>query len=185
MRLELPKLPPQRFCLIRHGETTANRDGIIAGHLDVPLTEQGRSQARALSRHPWPEQIALFCSPLDRAMETARLGFPGHQATCLPGLRERHWGQFEGQPLDQLPPRGSTPPLGEPWQAMILRVHAALCQCIDAAGPALPVLVCHSGVIRATRLLTGQSDVGSRPPNSIPIHYRPQGQTHEEQLHEL
>lgn len=183
--LDLPKLPASRFCLIRHGETTANRDGIIAGDLNVALTELGRSQARALSRHPWPDQLALFCSPLDRAVETARLGFPGQHAIDRPGLRERHWGQFEGQPLAQLPPRDSTPPGGEAWRAMILRVHAALTDCIRAAGPALPVLVCHSGVIRATRLLTGQPDVGSRPPNSRPIYYCPEGQIHKEQLHEL
>jgi len=42
-------LPPQRFCLIRHGETTANADAIIAGVTDVPLTRLGRDQARALS----------------------------------------------------------------------------------------------------------------------------------------
>lgn len=34
-----------RLTLVRHGETTANRDGITQGQLDTDLTELGRSQA--------------------------------------------------------------------------------------------------------------------------------------------
>ncbi|MBR5540059.1 MAG: phosphoglycerate mutase family protein, partial [Clostridia bacterium] len=33
------------FLLIRHGESLANVNGRFAGHLDVPLSETGHTQA--------------------------------------------------------------------------------------------------------------------------------------------
>lgn len=185
----LPPLPTRAFCLIRHGETTANRAGLIAGRLDVALTEAGREQARALADRVWPKPLALFTSPMARARETAALGFSHCPATVRNGLRERDWGIFEGRPLAELPRREDTPDNGEGWAEMILRVHTALTDCIRQAGPALPVIVCHSGVIRATRLLTGQPDVGQRAPNARAIHYRPlpggTPLTHKEEIDEL
>lgn len=185
----LQHLPARPFVLIRHGETTANRDQIIAGRLEVELTEKGRAQARALRALAWDEPLAVFTSPMARARETAALAFPAHPATQHPGLKERDWGIFEGRPLPDLPPRDTTPEDGEGWRRMILRVHAALTTCLIEAVPNLPVVICHSGVIRATRLLTGQSTAGTRAPNAHPIHFRPVsgliGCTHEEIFHEL
>ena len=177
---DLPPLPPRTICLIRHGETTANRDSIIAGRLDVALTDHGRSQARSLATLTWEEPITVFCSPMARAKETARLGFPDLVATPHAGLRERDWGTFEGRPLTQLPPREETPDGGDGWRDMILRVHAAIRDCCASAGPTLPVLVCHSGVIRATRLLACLGSVGERPPNAHPVLFRHHAGRHEE-----
>jgi len=186
---DLPRLPARPFVLIRHGETTANRDQIIAGRLEVELTEAGRDQARALAQLVWPQPLALFTSPMRRARETAALAFPAQPATSHPGLKERDWGIYEGRPLPDLPPRNATPEGGEGWQEMIQRVHAALTACLIEARSNLPVVICHSGVIRVTRLLTGQPSVGSRAPNARPLHYRPAhgptGNTFEETLNEL
>lgn len=178
----LPQLPYRDFCLIRHGETTANRDGKIAGRTDVALTETGRQQARALAQFPWPEQKRVFTSALSRAIETASLAFPQETLTQLPELNERDWGIFENRPLEELPPRDSPPPQGESWADMIHRVQRALWQCDAAAGAALPILVCHSGVIRATRLLCGHHDLanGTRPPNATPLFFHWTGSQHEE-----
>ena len=68
-------LPPSDFCLIRHGETTANAQSIIAGVTDVALTARGRDQARALARRRWPQPVTLFASPAARARETCKLAF--------------------------------------------------------------------------------------------------------------
>ena len=178
--LSWPKLPPQSICLIRHGETTANRDSIIAGRLDVALSDRGRAQARALQAHHWPADIALFSSPLQRAQETCRLGFPDLEFHCHAGLRERDWGSFEGQPLAELPPREGRPEGGEDWSEMITRVALAITTCCAQAKGRLPVLVCHSGVIRSTRLLMGQQNSGARPPNAHPISFVWLGDTHKE-----
>lgn len=180
-----PKLPPQSICLIRHGQTTANRDSIIAGRLDVSLTDLGRQQARALRGHPWPGAIALFSSPLERAQQTCQLGFPDQEFHCHPGLRERDWGQFEGAPLAELPPRAGRPEGGEDWSEMIIRVAEAITACCAQAQDRLPVLVCHSGVIRATRLLAGQHNTGARAPNAHPISFVWVNDRHKEVAHAL
>jgi broad specificity phosphatase PhoE len=36
-----------RLVLLRHGESVANADDVFAGWLHVPLTERGRTEARA------------------------------------------------------------------------------------------------------------------------------------------
>ncbi|WP_284246686.1 histidine phosphatase family protein, partial [Methylobacterium haplocladii] len=43
-------LGPRSLILVRHGESTANAAGAFTGRLDVPLTERGREQARAVGR---------------------------------------------------------------------------------------------------------------------------------------
>lgn len=56
------------LCLIRHGETEANRDGIRQGHCDYPLTENGVQDAEktgnALSHVNWTK---IYASDLNRA----------------------------------------------------------------------------------------------------------------------
>lgn len=178
-------LPPRAFVLIRHGQTDANRDGIIAGRREAMLTETGRAAALALAGWRWPDGLALFASPQARARETAALAFPGRAVTLIAGLRERDWGALEGRPIAELTPREATPPGGEGWYAMRDRVARALTEAIDAAGPALPVLVAHSGVIRAARALTGGAHDGPSAPNTLPLLFAPRdGGWHETTLNE-
>lgn len=168
-------LPPQDFCLIRHGETTANADAIIAGVTDVPLTQLGREQARALSGKAWPAPIALYASPMSRAQDTARLAFPDQPFDLHGGMRERDWGVFEGRPLSEQPAREDTPDQGESWPDMLRRVQATIMEICAASNGKLPVLVCHSGLIRAARVLWTTGDVGQRPPNATPIIFQRTG----------
>ena len=67
----------QIIYLIRHGETTWNREGRVQGHLDSPLTERGIAQAKAAGRTLRPllngENFLLLTSPLGRARQTAAL----------------------------------------------------------------------------------------------------------------
>lgn len=161
--------PSRSFCLIRHGETTANAHKIIAGVTDVPLTQTGRDQARALAGRIWAQPIAIYASPMSRAQHTARLAFPGRAFELQDGLRERDWGVFEGQPLTAQPVREDTPDRGESWHDMLMRVRTTIIDICAASEAALPVLVCHSGIIRAARVLWTTGDVGRRPPNAIPL----------------
>ncbi|WP_323781747.1 histidine phosphatase family protein [Thalassovita sp.] len=165
--------PTRPFILIRHGQTDANRDGVIAGRIEARLTETGRATARALAEWPWPDPIALFASPQQRARQTAELAFPDREPILLEDLRERDWGRFEGRPVSDAPPREETPEGGESWPDMIVRVRAALCIAQDRAHGALPVLVAHSGVVRAARQITGASPHGPSPANSTPYLFAP------------
>src|ERR1700722_14894205 len=82
--------------LIRHGETEWSRSGKHTGRTDVPLTETGRAEARALapalaSRH----LVACLCRPPRRAVVTAELaGLSGAQPD--PDLWEWDYGGYEG-----------------------------------------------------------------------------------------
>ena len=89
--------------LVRHGQSTANRDGILQGRSDAPLSDLGRRQAaqlgtwlheRGLSWH------AVYCSPLRRARDTASLIV---EKTAAPAaiedadLEEIHVGEMQGK----------------------------------------------------------------------------------------
>ncbi len=62
--------------LLRHGETVANRESLIQGQMDYPLSETGILQARALARE-WRRRSLQFdlvlSSPLQRARRTAEI----------------------------------------------------------------------------------------------------------------
>jgi broad specificity phosphatase PhoE len=62
--------------LVRHGQSAANRDGILQGQVDSPLSELGRRQARQLGAWLAQREMvwdAVYCSPLSRARDTAAL----------------------------------------------------------------------------------------------------------------
>ena len=57
---------------VRHGETSWNRQGLIQGVSDVPLSGVGREQAGTLARELAVRPIgAIYASDLRRAIETA------------------------------------------------------------------------------------------------------------------
>ena len=65
-----------RLILLRHGESTANADGLFTGVLDVDLTDLGRAQsvlAGRLIREAGLDVSSVVCSPLSRARQTAAI----------------------------------------------------------------------------------------------------------------
>jgi probable phosphoglycerate mutase len=88
-----------RIIAIRHGETAWNVDTRIQGQLDIPLNDVGRWQAKRLAQAVTDEGIvAIYASDLLRAYETARAvaDNTGCDVVTDTGLRERHFGEFEG-----------------------------------------------------------------------------------------
>jgi probable phosphoglycerate mutase len=149
--------------LARHGETEWNRAGRWQGKTDIPLSEIGRAQARALATGLRGRGIvAVHASDLSRAMETAdiiarALGVEGFSVDAR--LRERGFGCFEGlsraECAEQHPEawarymadRRSTPPGGEPQAEVAERVVAAMTDIARAAGEAT-LVISHGGTIR-------------------------------------
>ncbi len=170
-KFDFPKLP---FVFIRHGETDANRAGIIAGSNEPPLNETGREQAVAIAPlMAMAKWRAVYVSPQDRARTTANLVLPGYDARVLDGLRERHWGDLEGRPIGELCPRFDAPPNGEGFDAMCQRVSFAMQQALAEVSDNLTVIVAHSGVARCILYMTGFEADGPRVPNATPILFRP------------
>jgi 2,3-bisphosphoglycerate-dependent phosphoglycerate mutase len=105
-----PNLERKRFVsrvlvVLRHGESAANAAGRFTGWNDVPLTEAGRSQARSAAQMIHSAGLSpdvVFSSPLDRAVETARIVLAelGNPATALLiawQLQERAYGELTGR----------------------------------------------------------------------------------------
>src|SRR5438067_12870457 len=90
--LPLPaKPPPARLLLVRHGQSTWNREHRIQGQLDPPLSEQGRRQAELLAGRLRGRRFAgLYASDLKRAFKTAEVigGVIGASPEPTAGLRE-------------------------------------------------------------------------------------------------
>ena len=86
--------------LIRHGKIDL-KDGErrYIGQIDIPLTEEGREQAKALALKLRQLKIeAIFCSDLSRSLDTAREIAKEQELVPLArkDLREISLGKWEG-----------------------------------------------------------------------------------------
>ncbi len=82
-----------------HGTTTDNEKKLATGWLPGELSETGKQQARELGKQV-ADQIfdALFCSDLERAIASAKLGFGDtYQAIQDERLRECNYGDLNGE----------------------------------------------------------------------------------------
>ncbi|WRZ94679.1 histidine phosphatase family protein [Streptomyces sp. NBC_01007] len=88
--------------LIRHGQTEWSLSGRHAGRTDIPLTDAGEAAAKSLApRLARRHLVAVFSSPLSRAVRTAELaGLTGVRAD--PDLVEWDYGGYEGLTAAQI-----------------------------------------------------------------------------------
>lgn len=152
-----------RLTLIRHGETAWNQDRRIQGHTDVPLNPQGLAQAQCMAQALADSDIdAIYSSDLARAWQTAQAL---HQRSHKPlqahaGLRERHFGRWQGLTLEalrtQAPEQAQAfhardphyqPPEGESLLRLQARVLAAIATLAAAHLGGHIAIVSHGGVL--------------------------------------
>jgi broad specificity phosphatase PhoE len=83
-----------------HGTTTDNQNHLATGWLPGELSASGREQAIKLSEQVADKQFdVVFCSDLQRAIDSARLGFGGkYQIIQDERLRECNYGDMNGEP---------------------------------------------------------------------------------------
>lgn len=85
--------------IMRHGETSWNKERRLQGRSNIALNERGRALAResAKGMKDIPFDLA-FTSPLDRARETARLVLEGRDVPIIEDERiiEISFGAYEG-----------------------------------------------------------------------------------------
>lgn len=159
--LDMQRLGPARLVLVRHGESIGNladraarsagapRLDLDARDADVPLSDTGREQARALGRHlralaPTAGPTAVVSSPYRRSADTAGVALAeaglGLAVMHDERLRERELGVFDGltgtgiraEHPDEASRREHLgkfyyrPPGGESWCDVALRVRSFL-----------------------------------------------------------
>jgi probable phosphomutase (TIGR03848 family) len=159
--------------LVRHGRTTANASGLLAGRTaGVKLDDIGRVQATSTgARLAGVPLVGVVSSPLERCRQTARLILeqraPDEQSleTIDDGITECDYGEWQGRTLAELAkeklwsvvqtqPSAAVFPGGESLAAMQARSVAAIRR-HDAAfeelhGPgAVWVAVSHGDIIKS------------------------------------
>jgi len=154
------------FYLLRHGDAEGNKEEILLGQLDVPLTELGRKQAELLGKALSSIAFdAVFASDLERARHTAEAVLrhqKGGEQRCRlvldRRLREINGGTFQGRPISEFrayldnlteDPYTSVRPGGESTQLMDQRVARAfddICQWYPEGTVAIAT---HLGVIKS------------------------------------
>jgi broad specificity phosphatase PhoE len=89
-----------RIFLVRHGATILTAEDRFAGATDVPLSDEGREQARGLARRLADDEIAaVYASPMGRTMETASIVVESHYlpVQAREALKEISHGRWEQQ----------------------------------------------------------------------------------------
>jgi probable phosphomutase (TIGR03848 family) len=152
--------------LLRHGRTTSNADGTLAGHQPVGLDGTGQLQAKAAGeRLSGVPLAAVVTSPLPRCRETLSLALPDATQQVDDRFVECGYGEWEGQPLKklakdplwrvvQLHPSAAVFPNGEAMAAMSARAVGAIrhwdAKVTAEHGPDALWLACsHGDVIKA------------------------------------
>jgi broad specificity phosphatase PhoE len=152
------------FYFVRHGEATWNAQERLCGSSDVPLSEVGRTQARELAAHLRSVLVeALYSSPLQRALETARLIGEVLRLTPIVDQRltELNYGGWEGKTFEEIEraapdvyqtwdadPANLAPPGGESGVQLIQRVTPFLADMTRWHPQGNVVVVCHKTVCR-------------------------------------
>ncbi len=167
--------PLTRLCIVRHGETTWNAERRLQGHLDIELNENGIAQAQATGRALSDQRFAAaYSSDLQRARRTAACIWSGPEdrINTHPGLRERHYGHFQGLTYEQAHTRFPDDYArflsrdagfafedgGESLTAFAARIAAALLEIVERHPGEQILIVTHGGVLDIIhRLSTGKS----------------------------
>jgi broad specificity phosphatase PhoE len=91
--------------LVRHGETEYNRADVFRGRIDLPLNDRGMEQARAAADYLSAQDFeAFYCSPLQRAVQTARaIAEPHHgEVSPLEYFIDVDYGEWSGKSIDEI-----------------------------------------------------------------------------------
>ncbi|MDQ2943322.1 MAG: histidine phosphatase family protein [Candidatus Dormibacteraeota bacterium] len=166
--------------LVRHGQSTWNREHRIQGQLDPPLSVEGRKQAERLGQRLAGRRLtAFYSSDLKRAFETAQAiaEFTGIDAEPAPGLREIFLGEWEGLRTEELAqlfpeawarwtdePDWDLVPGGEGAALFEARVAEALDVILERHDHGDVLVVTHGGVIQmALHRIVGRPSRGLFP----------------------
>ena len=117
---------PRSVFIVRHGNTFDKGDVVtrVGARTDLPLSNSGQEQARALARQLADENFqAAYCSPLQRTQQTSRAIIEEQEApvrlTLVDFLREIDYGPDENAPEDKVIARIGRPAL-DLWETQAI-----------------------------------------------------------------
>ena len=151
--------------VVRHGETVANKQGVLQGQSNTPLNEVGVMQAHAaaerLKRYSFD---AAYTSDLERASDTAEIICKFHQELNLiktSELREWNLGDLQGKSYGEVMEKypeimnafrklGNVPPIpgGENLEDFQLRISSFLDKIASENAGKKVLLVSHGGAMQ-------------------------------------
>lgn len=150
--------------LVRHGEPAAEKPDICCAAPEIGLSETGLLQMEGVAGYLQTEPLAaIYCSPLKRALESARIlaSIHGCPLEVVPDLRELDFGEFSGLTFDEISARDSEfyrrwmkrPtsvrfPNGEDFRDMRVRVLMSVDAIRRERAGQTSVIVSHAGVNR-------------------------------------
>ena len=144
--------------LLRHGQTSANAQALLQGHIDLPLDDVGREQAQkcgAFIKQHFPSAVVVS-SPLMRARQTAEqlsddvriddrfieLNYGDWDGVALTEVPQQQWATWRSDPHFR-------PPNGESLAELDERVRPALEELAERAQHEHVVVVSHVSPIKS------------------------------------
>src|SRR4051794_29059457 len=105
MSVRMEPARPTTLLLMRHAETECNVASRLSGWTDSHLSQRGEAQVELLAAHfnrAHADVVAIYASPLVRTRRTAEAiaRLTGHELVFDLDLREMHFGDLDGQPLE-------------------------------------------------------------------------------------
>jgi broad specificity phosphatase PhoE len=92
-----------RIFIVRHGETEWSANGRHTSVTDLPLTNEGRTQAAIAAGKLAGEHFDLvLCSPRLRARQTAEIAGFGETAEMNEDIVEWNYGEYEGLTSEEI-----------------------------------------------------------------------------------
>lgn len=145
--------------LARHGQTEGNRDGIVLGRTDSPLTPEGTSVVKDLAVRMIDEPVrVIIASPLGRALATAGIYAERLKTKIVvqEAMAELGCGSWEGLPRVQVAgdrPKirmgwDDRPPGGESYLDGEARVRAFVREVNDMSADGALLVIGHAAVNR-------------------------------------
>ncbi len=168
-----------KITFIRHAEVIEEYQGRYNGHIDIPLSQNGKKQAQELAKSLQDKKFdKIYCSDLLRTRETLE-AFKLNQETIFSDkLREKSWGVHEGKSFEEILNQGIEYHNFEQWlnqldgeeiSSYILRVKNYFNEVILQDKSKNILIVTHSGFIKT--LISLVEHISLEKAFSIPLPY--------------
>ena len=149
--------------LLRHAEVIKEYQGKYNGHIDIPLSSNGKQQAKATAIELQSEIYdEIYCSDLLRAKQTLDAFSLSVPIVYTAKLREKSWGIHEGKSFEEIEKSGVQyrdfsqwieDLDGEDIDTYITNAHTYFLEILSQSKAKNILIVTHSGFIKSLLVL--------------------------------